>query len=707
MLTLLITEKPSVALDIAKILGGYQQRNGYLEGNDMLITWALGHLIELAMPGDYDVKFKKWAVQSLPILPDQFMLVPKNPTKKQLNTIKKLVSRPDVNRLINGCDAGREGELIFRYIIQYLDCRKPYDRLWLSETTPQAVRNAFNNLRSSGEVDNLARAAISRSQADWIIGINASRAYTCQYAEKMTVGRVQTPTLALIVNREQAINDFVPVPYYELHAKFSVNDGSYRGVWFRNKQDRFNNRGDPEEVLARLVPGMKGIISRLEQKVVQKLPPRLYNLTDLQKDANKLLGLTAEQTLNIAQKLYESKLITYPRTDSRHISSTLAATLPERLNALRNTDLAGFLLGLQLNLTSKRYVDDNKVSDHTAIIITSIAPNIAILNDNERQVYMLVARRVLGAFLSSAEYLQTLMVTVVSGETFLTKIKVVANPGWLALWPKTEAGAEDPGEQMPDLSEGDEVVLTDVSIKDNETQPPKRFTEADLLSAMENAGRAMDDENLREVMRGKGLGTPATRAETIERLVAVGYVNRQKKVLLPTDKGKRLIELVDPRLKSPEMTAEWEQSLLSIEQGRYHSKPFLDEIKNITMGIVSELKSQEPVPKSIPEQFILGLCPLCGKPVIQNRNGYGCSAWREGCKFMIWKDISGKVISQAAARRLLEKGRSDLIRGFKSKQGKVFDAYLQLKDGKVVFGFPEKMGIERSRNDDKSKAGRL
>lgn len=699
MTTMVITEKPSVALDIARILGGFDKREGYLEGKNTIITWALGHLIELAMPQEYDPALEKWDIHTLPILPEQFKLIPKVATKKQLNTIKKLLNRSDVERLINACDAGREGELIFRQTIQYLECRKPYDRLWLSETTPEAVRDAFSNLRSSSEVDNLAKAAIVRSQADWIVGLNATRAYTCQYGEKMTVGRVQTPTLALIVNRERQIKGFIPEPYHEVIATFSTHDGSYTGKWFRDKQDRFSNRLEPEAITNRLSLGMDGIITHLEQKEIQELPPHLYNLNDLQKDANKKFGLTAEQTLTIAQKLYESKLITYPRTDSRYLTRSMAATLPERLNALKKTELDSFLSSIKtdLDLADKRWVDDTKVNDHTAIIITSVSPNLSVLNEKECQVYTLVARRMLGIFLPAAKYMQTMLVTVIAGEQFQTKGRIIVDEGWRILLSSFDGEDETDIFCLPILQQGETATLTEIIIEDKKTHPPKRYTEADLLSAMENAGRVIENESLRKAIQGKGLGTAATRASVIEKLIDVGYITRQKKILLPTDKGQRLIDYVVPQLKDPEMTAEWEQRLLDIEQGKYDSKFFLDEIKSYTKGVIEELKTREPVKAPDLKQKSLGKCPLCGQSVVEGKKGYGCSAWKEGCKFVIWKEIAGKKITMRQAQNLLEKGKTDLIKGFKSKKGNSFDAYLVLNDGKVSFSFPSKSGYERRK----------
>jgi len=685
-LNLVITEKPSVAMDISRALSEpFVRHDGYLEGKTMIITWAVGHLLELAMPQDYDPALEKWSLDRLPFIPDVFKLKPKASTKTQLKIIADLVKRKDVDRLINACDAGREGELIFRYIIQYLNCRKPHDRLWLSETTPAAIQRAFSNLRSSAEVDNLARAAVARSQADWIIGINATRGYTVKHGEKLTVGRVQTPTLALLVNREREIERFVPQPYFEIEATFEAESAIYQGKWFRGEQDRFSSHAEAEILTSKLNPGSPGRVEKVDKREKAELAPMLFNLTDLQREANKRFGFTADHTLNIAQKLYESHLLTYPRTDSRHLTTDMAATLPARLNALRRTELGHIVTSIHGSVSDKRFVDDKKVTDHTAIIVTEVSPNLSSLTEDEAKIYLLVAKRMVGIFLPPARFMQTTVITRCQDETFLTKGKVILDPGWKILY----ADTEDESPALPDLDEGQEVVLKVAEILDKQTQPPKRFTEADLLSAMENVGLKVEDEELREAMKGKGLGTPATRAAIIEKLIQVGYVIRQKKTLVPTEKGKLLIDLVEPRLKDPELTAEWEKKLMDIEQGRYHSSQFMAEIKELARDTLSEIASQEAATVAFAEKDSLGNCPLCGKPVFENKKAYSCSGWKEGCRFVIWKVTAGKKITPTQAKKLLNNGRSNLIKGFKSKAGKSFDAFLVVSEGKIVFEFPK------------------
>lgn len=692
MKTLVITEKPSVAMDLGKVLGGFTRQDGYLEKNDMIISWAVGHLVELAQPQDYDPALKKWMLEDLPILPE-FKLKPKDATGKQLRILQALISRKDVTRLINACDAGREGELIFRNIVQFLGCKKPHDRLWLSETTPAAIKNAFSKLRTSAEVENLSRAATARSQADWIVGINATRGYTVKHGGKLTVGRVQTPTLALIVNRDKEIDNFVPQNYWEIEAEFDAGKQKYKGKWFRDKQDRFTVKAEAEAIQTKLIPGSPAQVVKVEQTEKTEHPPMLLNLTDLQKEANKRFGFTAEQTLNIAQKLYESRLITYPRTDSRHLTKDMAATLSARLNALRRTELGPVVSGITASITSKRYVDDSKVTDHTAIVVTEVSPDLSSLTENEFKIYFLIARRMVGIFLPAARIQQTTVITACQDETFVTKGKVLLEAGWKVLY---TADADD-APTLPVLAKGQNVVLDKANILDKQTQPPKRYTEADLLSAMENAGKQINDESMREAMKGKGLGTPATRAAIIEKLISTEYIERKKKALVATEKGKVLIDIVSPTLKNPEMTGDWEKKLLDIEQGKYHASLFMQEIQRFTQDVVAEIKAQETVAVSFSTRESIGTCPLCGKPIIESKKGYGCSGWKEGCKFVIWKEIAGKKISQAQAKKIL-KGKSDLIKGFKSKKGSQFDAYLKLDGGKIEFEFPARTKVNRQFN---------
>lgn len=691
MKKLMITEKPSVAMDIAKVLGSFERQDGYVESEELIITWAVGHLVELAMPHDYDPVYEDWTLDLLPILPDNFKLKEKPQTVKQLKIIERLINRNDVDRLINACDAGREGELIFRYIIEYLNCNKPFDRLWLSETTPAAIRSAYNNLRSSAEVDNLAKAAKARSQADWLVGINATRGYTAKYCTKLTVGRVQTATLAMLVERERAINDFKPTPYWEIEAVFANQDDLYTAKWIKNKdnEDRFADRKSAEDVLSKLQPGSKAVVIDVQKEEISEKSPRLYNLTDLQKDANDLYGFTADQTLKIAQKLYEARLITYPRTDSRHISIDVFNTMPARLNALKGTDLEYLInpiLATASTAPGKRYVDDSKVTDHTAIIFTDSKPDIK--SGDERKIYNLIACRTIAMFYKPMRYMQTTIITQCQDEMFLSKGKTIIDPGWKIVMTDKQ---DDKNDQLPDLNLGQEMLLKIAEVKDKQTSAPARFTESSLLSAMQNTGRQMD-EVLADALKDKGLGTPATRSAIIEKLISTGYVDRKQKALLPRKKGMTLIALVDSDIKNPELTGNWEKKLIEIEQGRYNPDQFMDEIMQYTTKIINDIKDQSVADNDASGMIdSIGNCPLCGKQIVENKKAYGCSGWRdEGCKFVIWKQIAGKKISRAQAKKIINTGRSDLIKGFKSKKGNDFDAYLMFDKScdKITFKFP-------------------
>lgn len=690
---LVIAEKPSVARDLAGVLGRFASKDGYMENDQYVVTWAFGHLVELAAPEDYNPQLKKWSLETLPILPETFKLKMNPKTRKQFKTVKGLFNRPDIGLIICATDAGREGELIFRYIYSLSGCKKPFMRLWLSETTPAAVKKGFASLRPGTEFDRLGHAARARSQADWLVGINATRAFTVRHNDLLSIGRVQTPTLALIVNREREIRNFVPEPYWELYAEFAKSDGQvYTGKWFKGKQNRFQDQESARAVQA-VVDGRPAAVREVEEKDVAELPPLLFNLNDLQKEANKKYGLAAARTLELAQSLYETrKLLTYPRTDSRHLTSELAKTIPGRLSALAGVpEYSPYIATAKAaGIPGKRYVDDARVSDHTALIPTEIKPELNKLPADERKIYDLVVRRFLAVFHPPARYKQTRVVTEAVGETFLTTGRVELDRGWKTVYTVMENDTDEEGEDtgvIPELSRGETVRTTKTDIREKKTKPPKRYTEAGLLAVMEGAGRLLEDRELKEAMKDHGLGTPATRAAIIERLLKVGYIERQKKLLVPTAKGETLIDLVPEIIKNPELTGRWEKTLADIETGAAGPEEFMSGIKKLTTDIVELARNQvanQPAPTTEP----LGKCPLCGKDVIEGKKGYGCRGFREGCKFIIWKEISGKKLTPLQMKSLLEKGKTGIIKGFKSKRGGKFDAGLQLKDGKVelVFG---------------------
>jgi DNA topoisomerase-3 len=687
-----------VARDISKVLGRFQNRDGYLENDRYIVSWALGHLLELAEPECYDPAFKKWSLDVLPIVPAKFQLRPVKNSQKQLKVLKELINAADVGEVANACDAGREGELIFRRIYAWCGCKKPVKRLWLSEATPAAVREAFKKLRRGEELDNLAAAAEVRAQADWLVGINATRAFTVKHKTLLSVGRVQTPTLALVVQREREIREFRPETYWELQVVFEKNGGAaYRGRWFRDGESRVKERARAEELARAVEAAGSGRVVKVEKRTKSEQPPMLFNLNDLQKEANRRYGLTAQQTLNAAQKLYEeSKLITYPRTDSRHLTEALVRdTLQKRLAALEKCPEYGELVR-QIRagvVPGKRHVDDAKVTDHHAIIPTDTIPDLAALGTAERRVYDLVIRRFLAMLYPPAVYDETAVVTEAGGETFGSRGRVERERGWKAVYKeeRDEKDGKDEGDAkqpLPPLAEDEAVRVAEAETAERQTKPPKRYTEATLLAAMENAGRFVTDKEAAETLKDAGgIGTPATRAAVIERLIRVGYIERQKKTLVPTRKGETLIDLVPEKVKSVELTAQWEEGLRRIKDGLDDARLWMSGIKNFTREIVQIAKKQEVNSTVRQDRESLGKCPLCGREVVEYPKSYGCSGYREGCRFAIWKQVAGKKISRTQVKALLQKGRTGLIKGFKSKAGKKFDAVLKLSDGKVEFDF--------------------
>ncbi|MGB9859687.1 MAG: DNA topoisomerase, partial [Moorellaceae bacterium] len=547
------------------------------------------------------------------------------------------------------------------------------------------------------ELDNLAAAAEARAQADWLVGINATRAFTCRHNRLLSVGRVQTPTLALVVAREREIRAFKPEPYFEVWATFRKSTGeTYRGKWFREKQDRLQDEQGAGNLVKQITAG--GMVEKIEQEEVRERPPQLFNLNDLQKEANKKYGFTAQKTLDAAQALYEKhKLLTYPRTDSRHLTAALIRdTLAGRLEALATIPEYAALVPINLPQLGKRYVDDSKVSDHHALIPTAVNPDLSKLSAVEQKVYDLVARRFLAIFYPDARYAVTRVVTTAGGESFLSQGRVELDRGWKAVYGQQEEdGAENKDEEsqaLPQLLEGEEVAVQGVEVKAKQTRPPQRYTEATLLAAMENAGRLVEDKEMADTLKTVGgIGTPATRAAIIERLVQVGYLRREKKNLLPTEKAEILIDLVPEEVKSVELTARWEEGLKEIEEGQRDCKEWLEGIKNFTTEVVRMAREQEAAPRAEPDREVLGQCPLCGREVMESPKSYSCSGYKEGCKFAIWKEIAGKKITVNQVKELLQKGKTGVIKGFKSKTDKKFDAALALGEGgRVDFEFAER-----------------
>jgi DNA topoisomerase-3 len=742
MKTLIIAEKPSVGRDIAGALDGVFQKRTladlnqkkkaakdeptFLESDDYVITWAVGHLVQLAEPEEYDEKWKKWRMADLPIVPpDGFKLVPRDAkSKKQLKLVETLLKRDDLDRVVNACDAGREGELIFAYLYESVlgtpptspEAPKPVERLWISSMTKQAIREGFEKLRPGEQLQPLESAARARSEADWLVGMNATRAATIRgrawVGGVVSLGRVQTPTLAIIVSREREIQAFVPEPYWLVHASF---DPRYEGLWFDpvkaddkdtpTGQETWLKEAERAEEIVGKVSGKTGTVESVERKEQSERAPLLYDLTSLQRDANRRFGFSARRTLQAAQSLYEGKkAITYPRTNSRWLSGDLVPQLKPTAQTL--TDIpeyaaaAQFVLRLD-QLPLARVVNDAKVDDHHAIIPTDVEHDVSEFSPDERRIFDLVARRFLAVFHPPARYARTTVVTLVEDERFRTRGKVTLEAGWRGVY-GVEADAEkeeDPeSAELPPLEKGEEVKVVSVESEAKETRPPPRYTEATLLSAMETAGKLIDDEELREAMKERGLGTPATRAETIETLIRREYIERVGKDLAPTPKGLQVITMLEEnKLTSPELTGDWEKRLRDIEHEKGEKEDFIKGIEEFTAATVKAIEALDKE-KLRPERVELGPCPRCGAEtgeiIRENAKAYGCTSWKSreetGCGFVIWKRVAGRTLTPEVARQLLEEGKTkEVLSGFRSRAGKPFRARLVLNDeGKVEFEFP-------------------
>ena len=581
---LVVAEKPSVARDIAAVIGCKTKGDGCISSDTHVVSWAIGHLVTLFEPEDYDPKLKRWNMSTLPVIPEKIKIKPIQNTAKQLRIVAKLMRSKEVDSIVCATDSGREGELIFRYIYELAQCTKPCSRLWISSMTEKAIKTGFANLKPSSEYDDLYNSARCRSQADWLVGINATRAYTIRYNALLSVGRVQTPTLAIIVNRQSEIDSFVPVEYYEVTAKF---DG-YDGKWFdpavkeADLSTRIAEKTQANEIAAK-VPNKPAIIENVKHETKKQPPPLLYDLTELQRDANRRFGFSAEKTLNLAQDLYEKrKLITYPRTDSRYLSEDMTPKLPETLEKLDIPPYDTFvkrLIGQKLNIT-KRIIDDSKVSDHHAIIPTEKQASLDSLSGDERKVFDLIAKRFIAVFYPPYVYSSTAITTLCEGERFISKGTTVLDLGYMEIYKNDDKDDKkaDKEQVLPDLKKGDASSCLSAKAEKKKTKPPSQYNEATLLSAMENAGRFIDDEALKEQLKDSGLGTPATRAGIIERLIKVGYVTRSGKNLVPTQKAKNLIFIVPDELKSPITTGKWEKGLSSIAKGNMLPEKFMTSI---------------------------------------------------------------------------------------------------------------------------------
>ncbi|MEW6314049.1 MAG: DNA topoisomerase III [Pseudomonadota bacterium] len=706
---LIIAEKPSVAADIAKALGGFTKHDDYFENDNYVLSSAIGHLLELSAPEEFEVKRGKWSFAHLPVIPPHFALNPIEKTESRLKLLNKLIKRKEVDTLINACDAGREGELIFRFIVQHSGTKKPIRRLWLQSMTPAAIRDGFNHLREGAAMQPLADAATCRAESDWLVGINGTRAMTAFNSKSggfylTTVGRVQTPTLAVLVEREEKIKKFQPKDYWEIHATFSAKGGEYAGRWFDEKFSKKDAEADAKaerlwdeqraEAIRAKCAGKTGVVSE-ESKPSTQLSPLLYDLTSLQRDANGRFGFSAKATLGLAQALYEKhKVLTYPRTDARALPEDYLATVKETLEAFKGTSYATFagnVLKQGWVKPNKRIFDNSKISDHFAIIPTTLAPKA--LSEPEAKLYDLVVKRFLAVFHPAAEYLVTTRITRVEGEPFKTEGKVMVNPGWLAVYGK-EAQDEDTPTLAP-VTPNEVVRTAAIEVQANQTKPPARFTEATLLSAMEGAGKLVSDEELREAMMEKGLGTPATRAAIIEGLITEKYVVRHGRELQPTGKAFSLLTLLKglgiPELSSPELTGDWEYKLKQIEQGKLQRAAFMREIAEMTRHIVERAKSYEA--DTVPGDFatLKTPCPKCGGVIKENYKKYQC----QGCDFSLWKVVAGRQFENEEIEELLTKKSVGPLQGFRSKMGRAFAAVIKLTDEfKPEFDFGQGSGAD-------------
>ena len=690
---LVLAEKPSVAMSLSKVIGANQRGDGYMEGNGYLVSWCVGHLVELSQPEAYDEKYAKWRYDDLPILPEHWQYQVSASTKKQFGILKKLMQRKDVESLICATDAGREGELIFRLVYHQCGCKKSVERLWISSMEDSAIREGFQKLRPGTEYDALYEAALCRERADWIVGINATRLFSCLYGQTLNVGRVMTPTLAMVVMRDAAIRAFKPEPFYSAELKFRD---------FQAGGERMKEKAEAEKLVAECCQAGSAIITKVEQKEKSEKPPALFDLTSLQREANRQLGFTAQQTLDYTQALYEKKLVTYPRTDSRYLTDDMAPLVPELVSVIQQSfqiqpDAPALVNAAQV-------VNSKKVTDHHAIIPTKTAAgyDISSLPSGEQAILTMLAVRLICAVGTPCRYAETIVEAECAGQKFRTKGKTVTDMGWRQYAGKpveeTEKNAE--ASELPILSEGMTLELAGVDLKEGKTSPPKRFTEDSLLSAMERAG----NEDMSDDVERKGLGTPATRADIIEKLVKDGFVKREKKQMIPTEDGMKLITVLPEVVKSPKLTADWENVLTLVAKGNMEREDFMADIETMVSDLIHTYHevSDEQKKMFAQEQKVLGKCPNCGGEVVKGKYGAFC---KNKCGMNVSR-IMGVALSDEQVESLLD-GKKTLLKGLTSKAGKKYDAYIipsgteeyhYTKDGeeksgvqfKFVMEFPKK-----------------
>ena len=666
----------------AKVLGVHGRQDGYLEGSGYLVSWCVGHLVELAPPSAYGEQYVKWSIADLPILPEKWQYLVSASTKKQFSVLKRLMHRADVETVVNSCDAGREGELIFRLVYEQTGCKKPVSRLWLSSMEDNAVREGFANLKPSKEYDALYQAALCRERADWMVGINCSRLFSCLYGRSLAVGRVMTPTLAMAVQREAAIAAFTPEKFYTVSLAFE-GDGTA-------SSKRFSQKEDAETLLANCRKEVSTVVQKVECKEKNEKPPQLYDLTTLQRDANRLLGFTAQQTLNYAQSLYEKKLITYPRTDSRFLTEDMAASLPGLVSAVAGA----FSVGEAVPVHAEQVINNSKVSDHHALLPTAsmVQADFSALPAGELSVLRLIAARLLCTMGEPHRCAETVLTTICAGEEFTAKGKVVLDEGWKGIERKMLDDLLDKKKEpaaLPDVQEQSECGISGAELKEGQTSPPKHFTEDTLLHSMETASA----DSMPEDAERQGIGTPATRAATIEKLVQKGFLERKgdkkTKVLLPTDKGKALITVMPEEIQSADMTADWETKLLRVERGEMEPETFMTEINDMISSLVNTTEAVKGA-SALMKNKVIGICPNCGKSVVEREKGYFCE--NRECRFVLWKDNAffkrlGKRMDAHVADKLLRDGRVRL-KDCRSAKGKTYNATVLLTteaDGRSKF----------------------
>ena len=675
---LVLAEKPSVAMSLSKVIGADQRGDGYMEGNGYLVSWCVGHLVELSQPEAYDEKYAKWKYDDLPILPEHWQYQVSASTKKQFGILRKLMQRKDVESLICATDAGREGELIFRLVYHQCGCKKPVERLWISSMEDSAIREGFQKLRPGTEYDALYEAALCRERADWIVGINATRLFSCLYGQTLNVGRVMTPTLAMVVMRDAAIRAFKPEPFYSAELKFRD---------FQAGGERMKEKAEAEKLVAECCQAGSAIITKVEQKEKSEKPPALFDLTSLQREANRQLGFTAQQTLDYTQALYEKKLVTYPRTDSRYLTDDMAPLVPELVSVIQQSFQIQADVPAPVN--AAQVINSKKVTDHHAIIPTKTAASydISSLPSGEQAILTMLAVRLICAVGTPCLYAETVVEAECAGQKFRTKGKTATDIGWRRYAGKPSEEAEKNAEagDLPELSEGMTLELARVDLKEGKTSPPKRFTEDLLLSAMESAS---SDEFPAGVER-KGIGTPATRAAIIEKLVQKGFIerrgDRKTKFLCSTDKGNALVTVVPEQIQSPSMTADWEEKLLKMEHGEYDSDAFMGEISSMVSGLVKTYEAVKGADVLMqPERKVIGSCPACGSDVCETAKGWFCRD--KGCKFALWKEnrffqTLGKQMTEELAKQLVNQGKARLTHCYSKKSGRYYDTTVRVETG--------------------------